>query len=213
MAHGVAFDIPVRFTRETWNGRIKSCRGIGASSLSAEEIAAWEKEHLAYLATLPESFDILHYVTILDLEKTDLAADMSECVFAEKPQEWLPAYFEFENRKGKEQELFRQIVDKVVVDTIYCTVMKDGKPAACASTASEQGYVLLHNVVVDPAQRGQGLGEKLCRAILAKAKEDGARYAYLQVVQGNNVALNLYRKLGFEKVYTYWYMKQVNREQ
>lgn len=152
-------------------------------------------------------------VMILDLEKTDLAADMSECVFAEKPQEWLPAYFEFENRKGKEQELFRQIVDKVVVDTIYCTVMKDGKPAACASTASEQGYVLLHNVVVDPAQRGQGLGEKLCRAILAKAKEDGARYAYLQVVQGNNVALNLYRKLGFEKVYTYWYMKQVNREQ
>ena len=152
-------------------------------------------------------------VMILDLEENDPGADVSECVFAEKPQEWLPAYFEFENRKGKEQELFRQIVDKVVVDTIYCTVMKDGKPAACASTASEQGYVLLHNVVVDPAQRGQGLGEKLCRAILAKAKEDGARYAYLQVVQGNNVALNLYRKLGFEKVYTYWYMKQVNREQ
>lgn len=73
MAHGVAFDIPVRFTRETWNGRIKSCRGIGASSLSPEEIDAWEKEHLAYLATLPESFDILHYVTILDLEKTGRA--------------------------------------------------------------------------------------------------------------------------------------------
>lgn len=67
---------------------------------------------------------------------------------------------------------------------------------------------MLHNVVVDPEQRGKGLGEKLCRAILAKAKEDGARYAYLQVVQGNNIALNLYHKLGFKKVYTYWYMKK-----
>ncbi|MBO6219323.1 MAG: class I SAM-dependent methyltransferase [Treponema sp.] len=65
----VGFDIPVSFTRETWHGRIKSCRGIGASSLSAEEIAKWEKEHLAYLATVPETFDIPHWVTILNLRK------------------------------------------------------------------------------------------------------------------------------------------------
>ena len=67
--NAIAFDVPVRFTRETWHGRIKSCRGIGASSLSENEIANWEKEHLAYLQTVPEQFDILHYVTILDLRK------------------------------------------------------------------------------------------------------------------------------------------------
>ena len=65
----VGFDVPVTFTRETWNGRIKACRGIGASSLTPEQIAAWEKEHLAYLATIPEPFDIIHYVTILNLRK------------------------------------------------------------------------------------------------------------------------------------------------
>lgn len=65
----LGFDIPVSFTRKTWNGRIKSCRGIGASSLSAQEIAAWEKEHLTYLATVPETFDIPHWVTILNLRK------------------------------------------------------------------------------------------------------------------------------------------------
>jgi len=69
LANAVAFDIPIRFTRENWNGRIKSCRGIGASSLSQEEIDKWEAEHMKYLNTLPESFDILHYVTILDLQK------------------------------------------------------------------------------------------------------------------------------------------------
>ena len=65
----LAYDLPVHFTRESWHGRIKACRGIGASSLSPDEIAAWEQEHWAYMQTLPEDFDILHYVTILDLEK------------------------------------------------------------------------------------------------------------------------------------------------
>jgi len=71
-ANMVTYDLPVTFTRESWHGRMKACRGIGASSLSDEEIAAWEKEHMAYMQTVPETFKILHYVTILDLRKMEL---------------------------------------------------------------------------------------------------------------------------------------------
>lgn len=67
--NAVTFDINLPFTRETWNGRMKACRGIGASSLTDAEKEAWEKEHLKYLETVPEKFDIPHYVSILDLEK------------------------------------------------------------------------------------------------------------------------------------------------
>lgn len=70
-AHAIAYDIDIPFTRETWHGRLKACRGIGASSLSPQEIAAWKKEHLAYLETVPETFAIPHYVTLLDLEKKE----------------------------------------------------------------------------------------------------------------------------------------------
>lgn len=69
-AHMLAYDLPVTFTRDSWHGRIKACRGIGASSLGENEIAAWEREHIAYMQTVSEAFDILHYVTILDLKKT-----------------------------------------------------------------------------------------------------------------------------------------------
>ena len=69
LANAITFDIPLTFTRETWHGRIKSCRGIGASNLSPDQIAAWEKEHLEYMNTLPESFEILHYVSMLDFKK------------------------------------------------------------------------------------------------------------------------------------------------
>lgn len=68
VANSVSYDIKLPFTRETWHGRMKACRGIGASSLDAEKIAAWEKEHKNYLETLPETFEILHYVTVLDLQ-------------------------------------------------------------------------------------------------------------------------------------------------
>ncbi len=71
LEHALGFDIPVTFSREGWHGRIKACRGIGASSLGAEQIAAWEREHRAYLATLPETFSILHYATILNLRKKE----------------------------------------------------------------------------------------------------------------------------------------------
>lgn len=67
--HMLTFDQPVTFTRESWHGRIKACRGIGASSLSREKIAAWEQEHLTYLQTVPEQFDILHFISVLDVRK------------------------------------------------------------------------------------------------------------------------------------------------
>lgn len=69
VSNAIAFDLNVAFTRETWHGRIKACRGIGASSLSQDEIDKWEAEHLAYLSTVPEKFTIPHYATILDLKK------------------------------------------------------------------------------------------------------------------------------------------------
>lgn len=67
-----AFDVSVPFTRESWNGRMKACRGIGAS-LSAEDVVRFDREHLALLRdTAPESFEIAHEVTMLAL-KSDKA--------------------------------------------------------------------------------------------------------------------------------------------
>lgn len=63
------FDLQVPFTRESWNGRIKACRGIGAS-LSDEKVKEFEKEHLALLDQIaPEQFHILHYAAITVLRK------------------------------------------------------------------------------------------------------------------------------------------------
>ena len=61
------FRLPVHFTRETWNGRMKACRGVGAS-LAPDELAAWEAEHRKMLSeTAPLEFDVLHYAAWAEL--------------------------------------------------------------------------------------------------------------------------------------------------
>lgn len=63
------FDLQVPFNRESWNGRMKSCRGIGAS-LSANETAQFEEEHKQLLDKIaPEQFNILHYGAMTILKK------------------------------------------------------------------------------------------------------------------------------------------------
>lgn len=63
------FDVKVPFTRESWNGRMKACRGIGAS-LSDGEIADFEKQHMEMLeAAASEKFEVLHYVAASVLRK------------------------------------------------------------------------------------------------------------------------------------------------
>lgn len=63
------YKLNVPFTRESWNGRMKACRGVGAS-LTPEEVEKWEREHLELLEKItPEEFEVLHYAAIAELKK------------------------------------------------------------------------------------------------------------------------------------------------
>lgn len=52
LVHHEEWKLKVHFTRESWNGRMKACRGIGAS-------------------LTPEEFDILHFAAMAELRKKD----------------------------------------------------------------------------------------------------------------------------------------------
>lgn len=63
-----AYELRVPFTRQSWNGRMKACRGVGAS-LEPVQVAAFEAEHLAMLEKhAPESFEVLHQATLVVLQ-------------------------------------------------------------------------------------------------------------------------------------------------
>jgi cyclopropane fatty-acyl-phospholipid synthase-like methyltransferase len=67
LVHHDEYYLNVPFTKETWNGRMKACRGVGAS-LTAGEIDLWEQEHIKLLDEIaPEEFDVLHYGAMAEL--------------------------------------------------------------------------------------------------------------------------------------------------
>ena len=153
-----------------------------------------------YLKNVSENID--------DMVKA-IVAIPGEVNYSTSADDWFEPYFEFEEMTDKNsQELCKQIHSNVSIEKVYIKIMQEGHVAAVASLAIEDGYSLLHNVVVNPALRGMGLGKKLCWAAISKSKGMEADYSYLQVIETNEVALNLYKKLGYEKLYTYWYVKK-----
>lgn len=59
----------------------------------------------------------------------------------------------------------------------------------------DEGHIT--NIAVDPDFRGIHLGESLLRALMAVCGANGGRRMTLEVRVSNDVAQNLYRKLGF----------------
>lgn len=56
------FDEPIPFTRESWRGRIRACRGVGAT-LAADQIEQLDREHEALLRTITTGdFSVLHRI-------------------------------------------------------------------------------------------------------------------------------------------------------
>ncbi len=67
LVHHEEWRLNVPFTRDSWHGRMKACRGVGAS-LSPEDLQSWEDEHRKLLQRIaPERFDVMHYAAMAEL--------------------------------------------------------------------------------------------------------------------------------------------------
>ena len=62
------FRVDVPFTKESWHGRMRACRGVGAA-MNEEQLKAWEEDHIQMLKeNAPEEFRVKHYVSFAELQ-------------------------------------------------------------------------------------------------------------------------------------------------
>jgi GNAT superfamily N-acetyltransferase len=80
-----------------------------------------------------------------------------------------------------------------------------GQVQACGQFARDADLVGLYDIFTAPASRGRGRARALCARLLALARDQGARTAYLQVDAANAAARAVYAHLGFLDAYTYHY--------
>lgn len=88
----------------------------------------------------------------------------------------------------------------------YCLSLLQGEAvASCGLVTIEGDYAGLFDIYTPPEFRGRGLAAVLCRRLLATGAEAGATIGWLAVLADNEPALAVYRRLGFETAYDYWY--------
>ena len=118
---------------------------------------------------------------------------------------WLPGFAAAKGDPVSAHSTHRAILDAIPGKARGFTLSSEGEVVACALGVVEDTCVGLFDVVTAEAHRNQGFGSALLRALLGWARREGARWAYVQVVEENLTARHVYNKLGFGEIYEYWY--------
>lgn len=120
--------------------------------------------------------------------------------------EWIMSLFRL---NGTTTPTLRRIVPSmfkaIPKETIVAFIEIDGRMVASGLGILDREHIGLYAIYVDPSCRRKNFARAICSAILEEAKKKGAKHAYLQVVDGNCPAKDLYTSLGFKDFYTYWF--------
>lgn len=121
--------------------------------------------------------------------------------------EWAQEYATLSDRPSNTVPLLRSILQACRQPCFRGAVSAGDRSenVACGLAVLDQDVVGLFDLVTAEQQRRRGYGTALVAGLLGWGVAQGARMAYLQVVKTNVPAPELYRKLGFTHLYTYWY--------
>lgn len=118
---------------------------------------------------------------------------------------WQGHYFEL-NETNPAMIPYAKRVQKRILDTVLCAELSlNDEVVACGMAVVENDQVGLYDIIVSKEHRRKGYGQDICSSLLEQSRLHGAKRAYIQVVETNTKAVNLYKKLGYQESYDYWY--------
>lgn len=120
-------------------------------------------------------------------------------------ENWQSNYFLLNSLSDTSILLAKKIQCNIINQTLCATLSYNNEIVACGLCVIENDYAGLYDIVVSAQHRRKGYGHDICESLISKAAKYGAKKAYLQVVNENTNAKELYKKLGFKNKYQYWY--------
>ncbi len=123
------------------------------------------------------------------------------------PDRWINALFAL---KGTTNAIHRQVVPSmyraIPKDTLSAAIVNEqGQIVGIGLGILDRSYMGIYAIHVHPRYRGRSYARSICSTLLNIGKKMGLKGAYLQVVEGNTAAKQLYTSLGFRDFYRYWF--------
>lgn len=135
--------------------------------------------------TMDRLEDVLRFVNKLAQEDTYLSFHPGKEILRDDEEKWLAN--QIKNIKNGSTLLFWAICDSKIVGSVD---INRGKSV-------REWHVGTIGLMIDSELRGEGLGKFLIELIIEKAKDAGIRTAILGLFSDNEIAKNLYQKVGF----------------
>ena len=120
-------------------------------------------------------------------------------------ENWQSNYFLLNSVSDASISLAKKIQSNIINQTLCATLSYNNEIIACGLCVIENDYAGLYDIIVSAKHRRKGYGQDICASLLSESAKYGAKKAYLQVVDENTKAKELYKKLGFMIRYQYWY--------
>lgn len=144
-------------------------------------------------------------IFICDLEKFDKTPAVEVVVSGEMTDAWLDGFLTMNGTPDRQRDAASAMLKNIHYPIAAAAIYENGKMIACGLGVLERGHVGLYDIFVDATCRRRGLGGDICTAIMNAGKARGCNMAYLQVLADNFGARALYRGLGYEESYGYWF--------
>jgi GNAT superfamily N-acetyltransferase len=126
-------------------------------------------------------------------------------VLSEPDEHWIDNFIRMEGFTEARRPFYRKLFADIEPAKCFISLEKAGRCAAVGTAVAEDGWSGFLNVVVDPEQRGQGVGKMLIHALAKWSLEQSANGLYLQVVTDNEPAVRLYQGAGYAPLYRFHY--------
>ncbi|HSG26723.1 MAG TPA: GNAT family N-acetyltransferase [Anaerolineales bacterium] len=118
---------------------------------------------------------------------------------------WFELYTSASGYSAESLPVRRGILSRIGPAAHFVSLHHAGQLSAVGLGVVERGWLGVFCVVTSPISRQQGLATGVMHALAEWGRQQNAEQIYLQVMEDNQPALSLYSKLGFTRLYQYYY--------
>ena len=145
-------------------------------------------------------------VTVKEIDLTDVDYNLkSISINWGFSKEWYDFYTAENNLNTEEKDILKKLLEKNDKNNVYVYKSINNEIIAVAMGSVEKNRMGIFNVYVKDTYRKKGYATEILEGLLVEARKINVEKAYLQVMETNERALKLYKKMGFVPKYKTWY--------